>query len=37
MFGVCDGHGQYGKNVSSYVKFSIIKDIELKFGLPSET
>lgn len=27
-FGVCDGHGQYGKEVSNYVKSSLPQKLE---------
>ena len=32
LFGVCDGHGQYGKNVSSYVKVAFAQQLEKRYG-----
>ena len=36
-FGVCDGHGQYGKEVSSYIKGSLPQRLEeeLKNHVPN--
>lgn len=32
MFGVCDGHGQYGRNVSNFVKVALVQEIEQNYS-----
>jgi len=32
LFGVCDGHGQYGRNVSSYVKVAFAQQLEKRYA-----
>ena len=32
MFGICDGHGQYGREVSSYVKVALTAQIQKNYG-----
>ena len=32
LFGICDGHGQYGREVSSYVKVNLAAQIEKRYG-----
>lgn len=32
LFGVCDGHGQFGRNVSSFVKVALAQELEKRYG-----
>jgi hypothetical protein len=32
LFGICDGHGQFGREVSSYVKIALASQIEKNYG-----
>ena len=32
IFGICDGHGQFGRDVSNYVKVALPNQIERKYG-----
>ena len=31
LFGVCDGHGHYGRNVSHFVKSALFQEIEKNY------
>jgi serine/threonine protein phosphatase PrpC len=32
LFGICDGHGQYGREVSSYIKIALSAQIDKNYG-----
>ena len=32
LFGICDGHGQYGREVSSFVKVALSATIDKNYG-----
>lgn len=32
LFGICDGHGQFGREVSSFVKVALAAEIEKNYG-----